>query len=68
MDSVLIDGKEVLEDIAAIIDTGTSFLAGDPASVAKFYEAIPNSKPANDPKYPGYYTCDFIFHIEYYAY
>jgi hypothetical protein len=70
MDSALIDGKEVLEDIKAVIDTGTAAIIGDTGSVAKFYEAIPNSKLANetDPSLLGFYTCNFIFHIQSYAY
>jgi len=46
--------------VQALIDSGTSFIVGDPVNVKAFYDAIPGSKDATASVAAGYYTvpCD----------
>jgi hypothetical protein len=41
-----VNGKGVIGPTAAIFDTGSSLITGDPATVSRFYERIPGAKPA----------------------
>ncbi|TFY51256.1 hypothetical protein EVG20_g11085 [Dentipellis fragilis] len=55
-----VNGKSALRSTAAIIDTGTTQIVGDPNTVKHIYSQIPGSKSA--PEYgDGIYTvpCDF---------
>ncbi|KAF9218924.1 acid protease [Gyrodon lividus] len=57
MDNVLANGQIVLTNIAAIIDTGSDLIHGNPSDVAALYEAIGGTYEPND---YGFYTfpCD----------
>ncbi|KAI0058619.1 acid protease [Artomyces pyxidatus] len=60
---ISVNGKSVVGHAAAIIDTGTTQIVGDPKSVAAIHKHIPGAKSA--PKYgDGIYTvpCDFNTH------
>ncbi|KAI9059064.1 acid protease [Trametes sanguinea] len=56
VDTISVEGKNVLEKTPAIIDTGTTQIIGDKNSVAAFYAAIPGSADASDTVQAGYYT------------
>ncbi|KAF9220291.1 acid protease [Gyrodon lividus] len=61
MDNVLGNGQVVLTNIAAVIDTGSSLIHGDPSNVATLYEAIGGAYN-NEPNDRGIYTfpCDAV--------
>src|SRR5262245_14807708 len=67
MDSTLVNGKKVLNTLPAIIDTGTTLIIGDPKNVAKFYAAIPNSRPAPE-ILPGLFACNSLLYLVYEAF
>ncbi|TFK51942.1 Asp-domain-containing protein [Heliocybe sulcata] len=46
MDNVKVNGNRVTNSIHAIIDTGTTLVVGDEATVDEIYAAIPGSRPA----------------------
>lgn len=56
MDSVSTNNKPALGQLTAIIDTGTTFVIGDTASVKTFYSKIPGSKDASSTVGAGFYT------------
>ncbi|TFK45302.1 acid protease [Heliocybe sulcata] len=56
MQSVLVNGKNVLGQISAIIDSGTTYIIGDDANVRKLYASIPGAKDASMTVGQGYYT------------
>lgn len=56
MDSINVGGSAVVSSLPAIIDSGTSFIIGDPDRVAQFYSAVPGSKDASSTVGQGYYT------------
>lgn len=58
MDGLAVDGTSVLSTTAAIIDTGTTQIVGDPDSVATVYDQISGAVSA--PQYgDGIYTSAF---------
>ncbi|KAF9220552.1 Asp-domain-containing protein [Gyrodon lividus] len=61
MDNVLGNGQILLINIAAVIDTGSSLIHGDPSNVATLYEAIGGAYD-NEPNDHGIYTypCDAV--------
>lgn len=62
MDSVNIGGTAVVQGIDGVIDSGTTLIAGDSASVATFYQGIPGSQDATqfDARLKGFYTGGFL--------
>jgi hypothetical protein len=50
-----VNGKEVLGSIAAIFDTGTTLIVGDPDGIKKFMASVPESKLAPEIG-DGFYT------------
>ncbi|KAL6304140.1 aspartic peptidase domain-containing protein [Sparassis latifolia] len=56
MDAVSFNGQAILTNIPAIIDTGTTLVIGDTASVGLLYAAIPGSKEASASAGSGFYT------------
>jgi hypothetical protein len=66
LDSVNIQGKSVTSKHSVIIDTGSTFILGDAASVQAIYASIPGSKNASDLA-AGFYTCKFVFQAMYFA-
>ncbi|TFK76153.1 acid protease [Pluteus cervinus] len=56
LDSLTVNNKKVASSLSAIIDTGTTLIIGDSASVKAFYAAIPGSKDASQTIGQGYYT------------
>jgi hypothetical protein len=61
MDSILLDTNAVVYTLSVAIDTGTSLILGDPVNVAKFYDAIPNSRPAPEVG-DGLFACKSVFY------
>jgi hypothetical protein len=55
IDNIKVNGQIVLTDVAAIIDTGASFIIGDPQRVLALHQAA-DGVPY---KGSGYYTCEF---------
>ncbi|KAH9949183.1 aspartic peptidase domain-containing protein [Amylocystis lapponica] len=62
LDAVSINGMESLADIPAIVDTGTTLMIGDTASVSRLYASIPGGRDASETAGPGLYSvpCDAI--------
>jgi len=62
MDTVSVDGKKALENHSAIIDSGTTLILGDTASVKELFNQIPGSKDASQTVGAGYWTvpCDKV--------
>lgn len=56
MDAVIVEGEQILQNIPAIIDTGSAVILGDLTRVHQLYEAIPGSKDARAILGPGYYS------------
>lgn len=56
MDSVNGMNKVAARNLAAIIDTGTTLVIGDSASVRAFYQTIPGSRTAFASVGPGFYS------------
>jgi len=56
VESFAVNGQHALGPVNSIVDTGTTYIVGDTASVAKFYEAIPGSKNATLTAGPGHWT------------
>lgn len=65
MDSANVDGKAVVENLSAIIDTGTTLIVGDTNAVSKFYDSISGSADASQSVGSGFFTvpCDSIPNI-----
>ena len=57
LDALDVGSKQIVADIQAIIDSGTTLIAGDPQTVAAFYAAIPGSADASESLGEGLYTC-----------
>ncbi|KII89342.1 hypothetical protein PLICRDRAFT_53792 [Plicaturopsis crispa FD-325 SS-3] len=62
LDGVSAAGKKLVSSTSAIIDSGTTLIVGDTASVKKFYAGISGAKSAASSVGDGYYTvpCDSI--------
>ncbi|KAF9010784.1 aspartic peptidase domain-containing protein [Cyathus striatus] len=58
IDALGVNGKNVIDGLSAIIDTGTTLIVGDHVNVANFYSRVPGSKKKGGAG--GYYTfpCD----------
>ncbi|TFK51818.1 acid protease [Heliocybe sulcata] len=56
MQSVLVNGKNVLGQISVIVDSGTTYIIGDDANVRKLYASVPGAKNASMTVGQGYYT------------
>ncbi len=56
MDSANVDGKAVVENLSAIIDTGTTLIVGDTKSVSEFYDSISGSTDASQTVGDGFFT------------
>jgi len=62
MDSVSVNGKKVLENKSAIIDSGTTLILGNVASVKDLFSNVPGAKNASETVGAGYWTvpCDQV--------
>ena len=45
-DSISVNGAPVVESAAAIFDSGTTQIVGDPTGIGKLFEAIDGAQPA----------------------
>jgi Eukaryotic aspartyl protease len=55
MDGISVNHAEVGGSTAAIIDTGTTLVLGDQATVEAVYKSIPGSAPISGKE--GYFSC-----------
>ena len=60
MDNVQGNGKTILSNIDAIVDTGTTLIVGLPSDVSQLYSAL-GGKAAPSSVGSGFYTCEFCF-------
>lgn len=60
MDAVSVNGTTVVQNVPAIVDTGTTLVLGRKADVVAFYAAVPGAQDATSEIGEGYYTipCD----------
>lgn len=56
MDSVSVGGRTGVPRRTAIIDTGTTLIVGDSASVRRLYQMIPGAQDARNAIGDGFYT------------
>ncbi|KZT13266.1 acid protease [Laetiporus sulphureus 93-53] len=56
IDGVSANGNKTLENVSAIIDTGTTLIIGNPDQVAQLYATIPGAKQAPESYGSGFYT------------
>ncbi|KAN0111701.1 eukaryotic aspartyl protease [Russula decolorans] len=49
--SLSVNGTSVVENTTAIFDSGTTMIVGDPANIAKLFEAIDGAQPAGNGTY-----------------
>ncbi|THG98286.1 hypothetical protein EW026_g3867 [Hermanssonia centrifuga] len=54
LDGATVNGKSVVGNIPAVIDTGSTLIIGDSKNVKSLYSRIPGSKPLRSPR--GYWT------------
>ncbi|KAG5646437.1 hypothetical protein DXG03_003487 [Asterophora parasitica] len=57
LDAVNVNGRATSRNLSAIIDTGTTLVLGDFASVVKVYDNIPGAKNATNTIGEGFFTC-----------
>ena len=55
-DAISNNSTQILDDMSAIIDTGTTLIIGDADAVDKFYSQIPGAQAAFDTVGKGMYT------------
>lgn len=62
LDAVSANGTPAVNNLSAIIDSGTTLIIGDTDSVSQFYKAIPGAKDATDTVGAGFFSlpCDSI--------